>query len=401
MGSLWLVARHEYQRTVFNRRFVAMTLAVPAGILLLVALSVLVFTSMGSDKPIGYVDHSGLLSLERYGSLPGNGDRVQLLSYETAQAALVDLEAGGLQAVFVFPQSYPESLQTELYYLDTPPDGDAWGDLDDFVRINLVKDFPTEVQERLLVGADITIHDLSSGREFNERNIAGFIVPYALGFFFFFATMMASGQMLGVVAGEKENRTIEILITSVTPGQLIGGKAAGLLASAVTQLVVYVLALLLGIKIAAPYIVELQRASIPWDYLIVMGMYFLPTFGLMSALMIAVGSAVTDMQQGQQIAGPLNLVFMLPLFVVPLLIQGADSFLVTFLTLFPTTSFMTIALRWSLGSVPLWQLAVGWGLLVATMLFMIWAAGRIFHAGMLRYGQSLDLKAAMAVVRRK
>jgi ABC-2 type transport system permease protein len=92
---------------------------------------------------------------------------------------------------------------------------------------------------------------------------------------------------------------------------------------------------------------------------------------------------------------------MFPLFLVPLLLESAGSLVVTLLTLFPTTSFMTVALRWSLGTIPWWQLFASWGLLVVTTGFMIWAAGRIFRAGMLRYGQPLSFQAAVAAVRRR
>jgi ABC-2 type transport system permease protein len=64
----------------------------------------------------------------------------------------------------------------------------------------------------------------------------------------------------------------------------------------------------------------------------------------------------------------------------------------TFLTLFPTTSFFTVALRGGVGQIPIWQLVISWLLLVATAVFTIWVATRIFRAGMLRYGQRLRLR---------
>ena len=70
-----------------------------------------------------------------------------------------------------------------------------------------------------------------------------------------------------------------------------------------------------------------------------------------------------------------------------------------FFTLFPTTSFLTISLRWGLGTVPLWQVGLGWAFLLAAAGFMAWAAARVFRAGMLHYGQPLSVKAAMAALR--
>ena len=248
-------------------------------------------------------------------------------------------------------------------------------------------------------GPEITVHDLASNREFSERSIINVILPFVATFFFIFATMSGAGYMLGVVAGEKENRTIEVMVTSVTPVQLIGGKAAGLLAASLTQLAIYVVAAVVGLFIAAQYVPEIQQVEVPWLYLGIMVLFFLPTYALISAVMIAIGSAVTELQQGQQLAGLLNLVFMVPLFLLPLLFQDPGGPLMVFFTIFPTTSFLTIALRWGLGTVPMWQVGAGWVLLVATTILLIWAAARVFRAGMLRYGQPLSLKSAWAAVK--
>jgi ABC-2 type transport system permease protein len=201
------------------------------------------------------------------------------------------------------------------------------------------------------------------------------------------------------VAGEKENRTIEVMVTSVTPVQLIGGKAAGLLAASLTQLAIYIVAAVVGLIVAAQYVPEIQQLEVPWLYLTIMGLFFLPTYALISAVMIAIGSAVTELQQGQQLAGLLNLVFLLPLLLLPLLFQDPGGPLMVFFTIFPTTSFMTIALRWGLGTVPLWQVGIGWVLLLGTTTFFVWAAARVFRVGMLRYGQPLSFRSVWAAVR--
>ena len=397
MRNLWLVAKHEYRRTVVRRGFLLMIFAIPLGMAALIALVVLV-EGMGADsRPIGYVDYSGTLDA---GLLDGRSeDSTEIRSFADEELARAALEGEEIQAIFVLPAEYPQILRSDLYYLEEPPDGDAWRDFDDFVRVNLLSDMPADMQELLLEGPEITVYDLASNREFSEASMVNVILPFVATFFFVFATMSGAGYMLGVVAGEKENRTIEVMVTSVTPGQLIGGKAAGLLAASLTQLAIYVVAAVIGVVVAAQYVPEMQQLQVPWLYLTIMALFFLPTYALISAIMIAVGAAVTDLQQGQQFAGLLNLFFMLPLFLLVLLFQDPGGPLMVFFAIFPTTSFMTISLRWGLGTVPLWQVGVGWVLLVATTVFMIWAAARIFRAGMLRYGQPLNFKSALAAIR--
>jgi ABC-2 type transport system permease protein len=400
MRNFWLVAKHEFRRTVIRRAFLLLTLAIPLGMAALIALVVVVETSGASNLPVGYVDPGGLFDASLQATLPDEGKRIEVRAFPDQEAALASLERGEIQAFFVFPPNYPQTLETDLYYLEDPPSDDAWRDLDDWVRANLVAGLPQDVSQRLLQGPSIGVRDIVSNREFSQDSMINVILPFVASFFFFFATMSLSGYMLGVVANEKENRTMEVMVTSLTPGQLIGGKAVGLLAAALTQLAIYVVAAIIGLRVAAPYVPELQQAVVPWTYLGVMALFFFPAYGLIAAIMISIGSAVTELQQGQQVAGLLNLLFMLPLFVLPLIFENPNHPAVVGFTLFPTTAFLTISLRWGLGTVPVWQLGVSWVLLVAATLLLTWVAARVFRIGMLRYGKPLNLKAIVAAVRK-
>lgn len=399
MRNLWLVAKHEYRQVVFRRGFILATLLVPVGMAALIFIIYLVETMGQSDKPIGYVDTPGLLEESRQRDLPDPDERVEIIEFEDEAAALSALETGQIQAFFVFPATYPNTLKTDLYYNEDPPSNDLWREFDDFVRLNLLSFLPDETQKRLLEGSDIQVIDVTSSREFSESRIVNIVFPFVATFFFIFATMMAAGYLMGVVATEKENRTMEIVISSVTPGQLIGGKAMGLLAAALTQLTIYVVAIVAGLTFAAPRVEMLQAITVPWTYLGIMALFFMPAYALVASIMIAIGGAVTETQQGQQVAGILNLIFLLPIFLLPLLFTDPGHPIIIFMTIFPTTSFLTVSLRWGLGSIPTWQLGVGWFLLVMTTLVMLWIAVRIFRAGMLRYGQPLTIRRAFASLR--
>jgi ABC-2 type transport system permease protein len=397
MRNYWLVAKHEYRRTVVRRGFLIGTLAIPVAIAALIAL-VIVVESMGADdRPIGYVDHAGLLEETR---APAESN-VEIRAYTDREAATAALEAEEIQAFYELPADYLTTLETELTYLADEPDGDARGAFRDFVRLNLVASYPAEVQARLLSGPEITVEDVASRRTFGEDEIANIALPIMASIFFMVATMSAGGYMLRVVSDEKENRTMELMITSITPGQLVGGKALGLLAAALTQLSIYLVAAAIGLLIVAVRTPELQQLSMPWDYLAVMALFFFPAYALLAALMVAVGSAVTEFQQGQQVAAILNLLFLIPLFLLPFFFSDPGRPLVVLLTVFPPTAFMTVSLRWGLGTIPLWQLVLSWTLLSGTALFTIWAAARIFRVGMLRYGKALTLNGALVAVRGK
>jgi ABC-2 type transport system permease protein len=399
MRKLWLVASNEYRRTVLRRAFLIATLAIPVAILVLVGLIYLMMRSTEDHTPVGYVDRAGIMDASLQATLPDAEKRIEIRAYGDEEEARAALERGDIQGFFILPEGYPAALNTKLYIMKGKLDSVAWGQFDDLVRASLVAAYPDEVRARLLEGADVTVHDTSSGRTFSQAAVANIILPFIASALFFIATMMASGYMLEAVAKEKENRTIEILLTSVTPGQLMGGKTLGLLAAVLSQLAVYAVVLVAGVVIAAPLVPELGQITVPWGYLGMMGMLFLPAYVLFAAVMVAVGSAVTEVQQGQQIAGILNLLFIAPLFAMALLFENPSHPLIVAFSLFPTTSFLMLSLRWGLGSIPVWQMGLGWAILVASAVGMIWVAVRVFRAGVLVYGQPLSLKAIWAGLR--
>jgi len=90
---------------------------------------------------------------------------------------------------------------------------------------------------------------------------------------------------------------------------------------------------------------------------------------------------------------------MSPFFLIALIMAQPNSPLTIVFTLFPPTAFLTVVLRWSVSQVPWWQLIASWVLLVAAAGFSLWCAARILRAGMLRYGQRLNLRGVLAALR--
>lgn len=399
MDNFWLVAKHEYRRMVFRRAFLAATFAVPLLMAVVIGISIAVAVAGENKMPVGYVDKPDLFDPALQTALPDADKNVEFREFPDEISARSALNAGEIQVYFVFPLDYLQTLATDIYYLNKPLDNDVWGQFDDFVRLNLVQSLPAEVQTRVLDGPAISVHDIASNRTFSEQNIMDIILPFAGTFFFMFATMAAAGYMLQVVADEKENRMMEVMLTSVTPGQMIGGKSVGLLAASLTQLGIYMVAIVVGLVVAAPYVEQLQNVTIPWGYLGVMALFFFPSYALIAALMVAIGSSVSELQQGQQVAGILNLMFVLPIMLVSVLFSNPNHPIMMAFTFFPTTSFLTISLRWGLGTVPFWQMTVSWVILVGTTALAIWAATRVFRAGMLHYGQPLSLKSVWGALR--
>jgi ABC-2 type transport system permease protein len=400
MHKLWLVAKHEYLKTIRRRAFWLGTFGLPLLIVVIIVVSATIFGSGRGSKPLGYVDHAGILAAGVY---PNVGERkfTEMRAFPDEAAATAALEAGQIQAFYVVPADYWQSPGVTVYYWDEYPPEAVREDWSAFMRANLAAGLPQDVRQRVLGGIDLTVRSVDGRREAGEGNVLNLFMPLFAGLFFVFSVMISTGYLLQAVADEKENRTVEVMFTSLSPEQLIGGKAVGLIAVALSQVLVWVLAVVVGLVVGARFLEILRTIEVPWEFLGVMALYFLPAFCLIAGLMTAIGGAVTEVQQGQQIAGVLNMLFMLPLFFSALIFFNPDSPLMVALTLFPTTAFVTVMLRWSMTVIPAWQLTLSWLLLTATAGFSIWASARIFRVGMLHYGQRIDLRGAVQILRAK
>jgi ABC-2 type transport system permease protein len=397
MAKFWLVARREYLVAVRRRTFVIGTFGLPLAMAALIALSAVVALGNRNRRPVGYVDLAGLLAPA--GSQVGAGYGASLRAFTDEAAAQSALLAGDIQAFYVIPADYLTSGRLLLRYGATPPAGDALAPFQSALRTALLANQPASVRSLVTRGPDLIMRTVDGHREISRENILTLLLPFVAGVAFTIATLTSANYMIRAVATEKENRMVEVVATSMTPHQLMGGKSLGLMGVAMTQLGLWAAIAAIGLLILRASVPNLIGLRIPGTFVAVILLFFLPSYALVAGMMTAIGSAVTEVHQGQQIAGTLNLFFLLPFFFLPVLLANPNSPLMVALTLFPTTAFLTVCMRWAFTTIPAWQLALSWTLLVISALVCVWAAARIFRVGMLRYGQSLDLQGMLAILR--
>jgi len=394
MHKFWKVVQYTYLKQVKKKSFLLATLGLPIGMVLVMVLAIYIAISSEDTRPIGYIDQSGLLDPALTQEL--DPDAIEVLAFDSEDAASTSLESGAIQGYFVIPETYPEPPEAELYYWDAEINGSAWGAFYDFLRLNLIGDLPPAMQEVVLDGPDLVVQSNQGQREFRGGVEAiNFGVPLFASFFFFMSVMSSGGYLLQAVTDEKENRTIEILTTSLTPEQLIGGKAIGLLGVALTQILLWLVTMIVIILVGRPFLEILEVIKMPPDYFLLVFAFLLPTFVLIAGIMTAIGGMVTELSQGQQISGLINMVFMSPWFLITVIMSNPSSPILTTLSVIPFTSFMAITMRYSFAVIPFGQLALSWGLLTLTAILSVWLSARIFRLGMLRYGQRLGLRDAL------
>ncbi len=400
MRKLWLIAKEEYLRRVKQKSFLVTVLGFPALMIVISGVSILVALGGRDARPLGYVDLSGILDERTIPALRAESARfTEMRAYDDEVAASVALRADEIQGYYVVPEDYLSAKEVRLVYMEREPRQRTRQDFQEFVRASLVRQQSAEVRPLLSEGFSVAVRSADGRRELSERGILGFILPFVMIFLLFFAISTAGGYLLQAVTEEKENRTMEMIVTSVSPEQLIAGKSLGLIGVSLTQILTWVSVIVLGAVVLLYVNDSLDAVSLPWDLVGLAIAFFVPTFGLIAGIMITIGGIVTEMQQGQQISGLINMLFILPVFFMALVLSRPDSPLMVGLTLFPTTAFLTILLRWSVSTVPWWQLGVSWGLLMVSAAVSVWLGAKVFRLGMLRYGQRLRLGAVIEGLR--
>lgn len=395
MKKFWLVFLHEYKRHVMRKRFIFAVLSMPLFVALMVGVGFLSVWVQFNDKPVGYIDDYQILvnpqqlPEEEKGVFP----QVESIAFSDEAAAQSALENGQIQAYFIFSEDYMSTGEVIMKSM-TKVGSNATDDFGDFVSYNLVKDMPEPIFNRLTEGNDIIIRSLDGSREMGVDNWMVMLLPMLAGVLFIIAVNISGGYLMQAVVEEKENRTMEILVTSISPTQLMAGKIVGDLMVGLTQLGIWILFLVIGLQVAPSFFDMAAMPPLDLKYILLLAGTLLPAFVMVAAAMGALGATATQMQEAQQMAGFFTLPIVIPFWFISQIMFKPNGPLAVAMSMFPLTAPVALPLRAGFTNVPWWQITITITLLVILAVFSLWLAGKIFRIGMLRYGKKVSLKEA-------
>ncbi len=205
--------------------------------------------------------------------------------------------------------------------------------------------------------------------------------------FFMFMGIFGLGQhMLTGLIEEKNSRVIEVLLSAVSPDELMAGKVLGLAAAGLVAL-----GACAAIVISAAYMRGLVE-SINLSIFTLFVVYYVLGFLLASSVFAAVGSVCSQLKDMQGFMLPISLIFILPVMAWGYLAARPDGLLAVVLSLFPPTAPMAMVLRVAVTHVPAVQIVASLILLAAADAVVLKGAGRIFRTGILMYGKPPRLR---------
>jgi len=344
---------------------------------------------VANPLPIGVVDMGNMI--KEYPDWLTQGRLVPEVSEEEARQKTA---AGQLQGFYVIEPDYLEtgsmrfikpqiSMITELLQQDL---------LKDLINYNLLG-ADQERFMRFMNPTTFTFEYLNpeTADTRDQSNAATYWVPYAVTMFFYMIILISSGLMLNAVTKDKENKTIEILLSSAKPLDLFIGKILAFGSLSLTQMLIWFGSLVLLMDVGKTSLPFLQNISIPINVIVASVPFFIGGFLLYGSLMAGMGAVAPNLREGNQSTFVLNLPLIFTVMSINQLIETPFSLFTTFMTIFPFTSPVVMLTRLSVGPVPLWQLIASIGLLIGTVIIVIRGVANLFSSQYLLSGQKMNI----------
>jgi ABC-2 type transport system permease protein len=390
MNKTLLILRHEFLCTVKRRGFIVMTIIVPLIALLLIGVFQVI---SGIAKPtaepttIGYVDELG--GFQQFTS-QGN---IMLVRFDTADDATKAMVKGDIKEYFVIPPDYISAGVINRYTLEkqltaSPTITTA---INNFLLSNLLAGkVPAATVARIEAPLNLVSTRLTeTGAVAPEQGgLENFIIPAVFGTLLALAIIFISMYLLQGLGAEKENRLIEVLLSSVSARQLLTGKVLGIGAAGLAQVAVWV--------VSAPLLLNLASSSIggfvstiplPANFIVLAVVYFILGYLLFAVISASIGAVSSNSQEGQQLVGIFTVFLLIPLWFMSLIILFPDSRVWLFFTIFPLSAPVVVIIRLGVSVIPAWQLAASIAVLVLSIIGILLLTIRIFRTYLLMYGK--------------
>ncbi len=394
MRKVFTIALHEYWINVRRPDFIIFTSLVP--LLGIVALVVSLFFGRQAGGAIVRMFDSGsdvTAVVDRSGGFTPILPRFEeeYVQYGDEAEARTALENDEVQRVVVVPDTYRQEGEVTVVTEGSRFSGSGTSGLRAFFTAHLVEEIGDEtLQARLIDPYDAQVEYIGEKAQASggvAGEILSFIVPSLFGILLAVTIFVSSGYLVRSVAEEKSSRVIEIVLSSVTPQQLLAGKVIGLGALGLTQILVWIasaaglgggLVVLAGILLPLFTRVEVFGLAL---------VYYVLGFGVYAVLIAAIGTLGSSFQESQQITGIFIFIAAIPMMLTGVIMTNPNAIVVRVLSWFPLTAPTTMMLRLPLAEVPWTDIAGSIVLLLVTIPLVVWLGAKVFRLGMLMYGK--------------
>ncbi len=414
MRPVLAIVRREYVYRVLNKWFILVTIGVPIFFSLVFAIPVVIETRESArNRSIALLDETGVLHGVVSNRLSEDFDVGVVLAGPEARARLDDrTRRGEISGYLVLDQETLRRGRT-VFRGDHPPSALRSLRMQQAVVRSVLEALGSGLAQEdaavALVGGGEIVYESVSGEEPDENTRRRVLVSGFGGAFVLYGVILLYGvQVMRSVLEEKTNRIVEVIVSSIEPWQLMLGKILGVGAVGLTQLAIWATLMGLAVSVGIPTLLaarpELGELEDLLQYLPAFGgvlvflLFFVLGYFLYSSLYVAVAAMCSTDEEAQQTQIPVTMLVVVPVIVLPKVLESPESAFSTWLSLVPFFSPILMFPRFIAGA-PLWQVGVSVVLVALTIWAVAWVAGRIYRVGILMQGKRPTLPELVRWVR--
>ncbi|MDC8105085.1 ABC transporter permease [Chryseobacterium sp. B21-037] len=428
MNNIFLITKREFLTQVKKKSFIILTLLAPLMIIAFGAIIGLMFKANESHNVIEVVDRSGLFKDQLPSDSKLNYIFVPVAEEKSKISTLKGNES--LDGILILPElnnhNFDDLEKNTRLVINSKIGFDTKqrivSDISNVIKKEKIKELGIAETQLNNLDKSFSLKTINVSEDNKEDSDLTFGVKSGLSMVLMYVTFMFiiiyGVRVMRSVLEEKNNRVVEIIISSVKPFELMMGKILGVTMVALTQFIIWITMSVIGALVLNTGFSSIQK-NIPGRsegmaskldvtqiatqvshsllelnfplIIFVFIVFFLLGYIFYSSVYAAIGSAVDNETETQQFTLFAILPLTLGMYGSFSLMNNPDGPLGFWLSMIPFTSPVAMIARIPFG-VPAWQIALSITLLVVTTFFMIFLAGKIYRVGILMYGNKATLK---------
>lgn len=394
-----IVAKYEFLKTVKRREFLFVALLLPLLMMLPLMFAIHYLPSLISqitnttNEKIGFVDYANFLEPTQ--------EFIEYMDIQPAKQALIN---DGISSFFVVQKDYFNTSKITIYSKDgsffgsTPTKTIKGFLMKNLLRYGNVNDVIAEKIENPMAAEKITLDEQGNIKE-EKSKVGGFLLPYALAFLLILSIMTSSGYLMQGIGEEKESKTGELLLSSISADQLLKGKIIGYGSVGLLQIGIWIFVglimifnsplagLFVGIEISLVFALAI--------------LYFILGYFLFATSIACAASISSSTREAQQTSMIFTMFAIIPLMFAQFIMMAPNSMFAKILTYFPYSSPFITMMRLPLVEISFYEIVSSIVILIISIGVMTKLSGKIFRMGMLMYGKRASLREVVGFLKEK
>lgn len=390
-----IVALTEFITNVKRKEFIILTLLLPLILLTSMVIPLFFMQTVSHEKEtLGVVDETGIVMpvlKERYNDY-------LIKEIANAEEARQLLENNNISSYIIIEKDFIEKGKVSYYSkIQLSSFSSANMNLErivsDIAIENLLRNEGISNEIINKVKDPIEMERITVTKTGDEKETPfSFVGNYLLPLFLFMSIMNAGGYLLNGIVEEKENKVVEVLLSTISPSELLSGKILGLGGLGILQVSIWGIGIIAVTKILNIPLITFEKG-------IIIMIFFILGYFFYSSIFAMIGSISTSTRDSQQISAIVSFIVFIPMLLFFGIVQNPNMAFIRLLGMIPPFTPSIMIMRVLLTETPISDIIISIIILIGSVIVAAKIASKIFNIGILMYGKKPSLNEIIRWIR--